>query len=367
MDPLVESLQQSLHHAVSASLKSTSKAALSAGAPLIGLSWFLTSVFMTMPSTSQFLQYEPSKERRNERTNEPSSNFGNPVLTLRAAALKNVEKPMQLTLYRFGFSKIISLATFTVLNIPQHGLIKSPLVLFAQLKRTLPSFLLPACCLFLANLFNSYSLSTLGISLTYVTKCSIPIFTLLLSPLLSPSTPPPSLLSKLSLLPICLGIALTSYSNSSFTLKGLSYALTSCIMQVSLNILSKKSMKTTQTSGPQCHMNMVTIGFLLSLLKITLPFPPSRRPIKKHPLVPSSLSLLASLSYHVEYTLSFILISLIQPLTYGVVDAIRRLCIICYGKFLNPDTEERFNRRNGVGMGMALVGGVGYSIFSYKP
>jgi len=344
----------------------------------VGLTWFLTSVFMTMPSTSRFLLFDPRSNLLPQPALRLPSKSPPPLSNLLQASLKNVSKPMQLTLWRFTFSKLLSLLTFTLLSFPQHRF-SSPKILLLNLRSTLPTFLLPALCLFLANLFNSLSLSTLGISLTYVTKCSIPIFTLLMGPLFEwgGETEGTNWRAKVCLMPICVGIGMTSYSNSSFTPLGLFYALTSCLFQVSLNILSKKKISTSPMTGPiagmHCHLNMVIIGFFLSVLKIIgdkiykINFHESRNESRnklKEPIVPPSLALKASLSYHLEYTLSFILISLIHPLTYGVSDAIRRLGIIVYGKIINPKTEEKFNKRNVVGMGMALVGGVGYSVLS---
>ena len=120
-------------------------------------------------------------------------------------------------------------------------------------------------------------------------------------------------------------------------------------------------------------MNLTMAGVLLTTLKILSPpllnlttstllsSPPS--PTKSHGSHPPlKLSIYASSCYHVEYLLSFVLISLISPLTYAVSDAVRRLAVILVGKTVFPKTEDRFTRTNTAGMIMALLGAAGYSL-----
>ena len=81
------------------------------------------------------------------------------------------------------------------------------------------------------------------------------------------------------------------------------------------------------------------------------------------PPAPLGKALPAALSYHVEYALSYSLISLTSPVTFSVVDAIRRLSIIVAGKVMFRRAEEGFTGRNVAGMCMAVGGGLGYSYF----
>ena len=69
-------------------------------------------------------------------------------------------------------------------------------------------------------------------------------------------------------------------------------------------------------------------------------------------------------SYHVEYVLSFLFLSLVKPITYGTCDAIRRLGIIISGRQMFGG--EAFSMINYSGIGLALIGALGYSIISSK-
>lgn len=120
-------------------------------------------------------------------------------------------------------------------------------------------------------------------------------------------------------------------------------------------------------------MNLTLAGFLLTTAKILFPptiskaasvlkSSPPQTPKSNgaHPPIP--LSIFASASYHTEYLLSFVLISLISPLTYAVSDAVRRLAVILVGKTFFPKHEDKFTRRNTAGMVMALAGALCYSL-----
>ena len=224
---------------------------------LVGCTWFVVSTFLTTVSTTTFLKYPRDPLPSSLSTKLPNSPVSHLVNGTPAALL--------LTLWRFGFSQVASLLTFIFLdpfsspsspsNAVLFSILKSPISLSLRLLYTLPHFLPAALSLFLANLFNSYALSTSGISLTYVTKCSIPIFTLLLSPLLIPNTPfKVSTASALSLLPICLGIALTSYDSTNFRGDGFAFAIMSCVAQVCLNVFSKKAMMGLNVGGMEVSM-----------------------------------------------------------------------------------------------------------------
>lgn len=81
-----------------------------------------------------------------------------------------------------------------------------------------------------------------------------------------------------------------------------------------------------------------------------------------HP--PLWLTVLAVLAYHMEYVLSFMFVGLVEPITYGTCDALRRLLIIVAGRQLFGG--DRFSTVNMGGIGMALLGALMYSITSAK-
>ena len=65
-----------------------------------------------------------------------------------------------------------------------------------------------------------------------------------------------------------------------------------------------------------------------------------------------------------EYVLSFSFVSLVEPITYGTCDALRRLLIIITGRQLFGG--DKFSKTNLGGICMALVGALMYSITSAR-
>lgn len=85
-------------------------------------------------------------------------------------------------------------------------------------------------------------------------------------------------------------------------------------------------------------------------------------PPQSHP--PLWLTCLAVLAYHMEYVLSFMFVGLVEPITYGTCDALRRLLIIVSGRQLFGG--DKFSNVNLGGIGMAILGALMYSITSAK-
>jgi len=65
-----------------------------------------------------------------------------------------------------------------------------------------------------------------------------------------------------------------------------------------------------------------------------------------------------------EYVLSFSFVGLVEPITYGTCDALRRLLIIVAGRQLFGG--DKFSKTNLGGIFMALLGALMYSITSAK-
>jgi hypothetical protein len=152
---------------------------------------------------------------------------------------------------------------------------------------------------------------------------------------------------------VAFGIAAASFNSPSFDTLGFAAAIVSTTAQAALNIESKRAMILSHTSGVEAQRTMVAVAFIitamLSLAKIVSNFLslPENQSNGQHPSVSSStpsnssttvcppfpLALFTVVAYHVEYSLSFMFVRLVSPLTYGTCDAIRRLIIIIAGKF----------------------------------
>lgn len=148
-------------------------------------------------------------------------------------------------------------------------LLPNPLNCLSKWEQTIkliPHFLLPALFLFLANYFNSISLNSIGIPLTYTTKCGIPIFTVLVSILVNGSSAIPKLGVWLSLLPIVVGIAAASYNAASWNTVGFLCALASSTSQSALNVISKKVLSDIDVSGVEAQRVMVLAALVFMVI-----------------------------------------------------------------------------------------------------
>lgn len=172
-----------------------------------------------------------------------------------------------------------------------------------------------------------------------------------------------------------MGIAMASWNTPTFDLHGFLAAITSATAQAALNVSCKRALTKTKTSGLQAQTTMAALAFCIAMITTTLNALQTNlilrdknevgnknkmHKVKDFP--PKQLLIGAVCSYHVEYVLSFLFLSLVKPITYGTCDAIRRLGIIISGRHMFGG--EAFSMINYAGIGFALVGALGYSLSS---
>jgi hypothetical protein len=148
--------------------------------------------------------------------------------------------------------------------------------------------------------------------------------------------------------------------------------------QAALNVSSKRALSYTKISGLDAQRSMASVAFIIAIfmslqtsikskLKMNSDGDGTGVSTKSNvaaSLPPFSLSLTAAASYHYEYVLSFIFLNLVQPISYGTCDAVRRLGIIVAGRAFFGG--EPFSSLNYIGITLALLGATGYSIFSAR-
>mmetsp|Transcript_26000 Transcript_26000/g.38422 ORF Transcript_26000/g.38422 Transcript_26000/m.38422 type:complete len:343 (-) Transcript_26000:50-1078(-) len=319
--------------------------------PLVGSTWVISSAIFTTFATTSFLTYEP-KNNEISRSNQLS-------------------RSVLLTLFRFFGSMLLGFLAKPNFQILQR---------IRETKAVIPNFAIPAIFLFLANFTNSISLTRIGIPLTYTSKCGIPLITLLLTMLVEGRKALPSALTMVTLIPIALGIAAAAWDSPRFDTFGFLAAIMSCTAQSLLNVTSKRAISDTGVSGAQGQRAMVTVGFAITViytLIISIFSTPTRKidsstsreqqqqgkrlGIPKIE-VPVWLTAFAVTAYHVEYTLSFMFVKLVSPISFATSDAIRRLSIIISGHYMFGGTS--FSRLNIFGVGLALSGALAYSFCS---
>ena len=363
---------------------------------LVGSAWIISSALLTTYSTTKFLKYRGDEEEW--MMTEPKNNNG-VMNRLRALKGRNnartqIQQPKfsrasLLTLYRFSGSLLLGL--FVHSNFYN---ISKVYPRFIQTVQAAKLFLLPSLFLFIANYTNSIALDRIGISLTYTSKCGIPLITVLFTLLLDGVSALPSKATLCSLLPIALGIGAASWNSPTFELFGFVAAMLSTMSQSALNVVSKRVMRTTGIKGAEAQRAMVFVALFIGLImagansvggmlnewKSKSGFrgnvlqkvegdgtqqQEQQMTFVQAPLHPPLwLTCLAVLAYHMEYVLSFMFVGLVEPITYGTCDALRRLLIIVAGRRLFGG--DRFSPVNLGGIGMALLGALMYSIASAK-
>ena len=153
--------------------------------------------------------------------------------------------------------------------------------------------------------------------------------------------------------------------------------------QAALNVVSKRVMKRTGIKGVQAQRAMVFVALMIGLVMSSMNSMLEKAkeapnveeettttqlsssvipPQLHHP--PIWLTALAVLAYHMEYVLSFTFVGLVEPITYGTCDALRRLLIIISGRILFGG--DKFSKTNMGGIFMALVGALMYSVTSAR-
>ncbi len=174
---------------------------------------------------------------------------------------------------------------------------------------------------------------------------------------------------------------MASWNTPTFDLYGFMAAISSTTAQASLNVTCKRALTKTKLTGLQAQTTMAALAFgiaavttILNSMKMNLwqlessdekAFERSKNNKNaEKELPPMPLFVGAVSSYHVEYVLSFLFLSLVKPITYGTCDAIRRLGIIITGRQMFGG--DALSIINYMGIGLALMGALGYSIMSSK-
>lgn len=169
---------------------------------------------------------------------------------------------------------------------------------------------------------------------------------------------------------IAAGVALASWKTPTFEKTGFVAAMVSSFSQAALNFTSKRALKKTGVSGLQAQGAMAAVAFSIAMgmtAQIMLKDRQSELSEKTLSKVntsipPAWLTMLAISAYHLEYLLSFLFLKLVQPISFGTCDAIRRLGIIIAGRIMFGG--EPFSARNYLGMSLAIIGALSYSIAS---
>lgn len=159
---------------------------------------------------------------------------------------------------------------------------------------------------------------------------------------------------------IAFGIALASWDTPAYNQAGFIAAITSCAAQAALNVSSKKALTKTGMSGMEAQRVMATIALFIFVAIKWKDMLVERKEDDEAIHPPLWIMLGAVLSYHIEYALSFMFVNLVEPISFGTTDAIRRLAVVISGRHMFG--ERDFSYLNYLGVGLALAGVLAYSI-----
>lgn len=271
--------------------------------------------------------------------------------------LLTFKDPVLHTLVRFFGSAIIGTST----------LIGTCVVMPGEVLKVVNDVLVPAVLLWLANYANSIALQESGITLTYVIKSGIPVFTVLICSGMGQKF---SKMIYISLIPICIGVALACMGDMSFSAIGVAAGLTSTIAQTCMNISIKAVRTKTGYSGMKAFMGMAIVCSALSVPMalvsgmMSVDTPPLEK-LREASIAgmegnywPISLVVAASLAYHIEYALTFMYVGFVSSVAFSVSDIARRVAIIVMGSMV---FNKQLTQMNWTGIVVALSGVLWYS------
>lgn len=370
----------SLTASVSTSLSSQSLMSLSQSRAAVGSTWMVSSMLLTTYYSTAFLKYRDDLtnsdfQRRHLvasiKTNSHTKIKQRGMNTVeRSTLLNSYTRPQLLTIFRLSGSFLLGIFARTNFS--------KCLERFRQSLSVMRDFAFPAIFMFFANYCNVIALDRLGISLTYTSKCGIPILTVLITILVDGFDAIPSFRTLCTLIPIAIGIAMASWNSPTFDLSGFISALISATSQASLNVSCKRALTRTKINGLQAQTTMAALAFCFAMVTTSIETLKKSIETRKtnlkesqnvknddssvQKIPPLPLTIGAVVSYHIEYVLSFLFLSLVKPITYGTCDAVRRLGIIICGRQMFGG--EAFSLINYTGIGLALIGALLYSLSS---
>ena len=218
-----------------------------------------------------------------------------------------------------------------------------------------------ACKLFIMAVCGE---GALPVSLAQTIRAANPVFVVAVSFLFAGARYSPQVL--LSLVPLVAGFAMTTLAEVDFHLQAFLYAVGSVTILVVMSLISKAAFSGKDAAAP--HWAQVQLwscaiaSLMLAPVWVGEGGPARVAAALSHAKLGGAFQQLIALNgamYYAEQVMQFKAIESYATLTYGVIDTIRRLCIVvCTGYFLRGET---FNTSKSVGVGVVCVGAIYYN------
>ncbi|KAK9272245.1 hypothetical protein L1049_002616 [Liquidambar formosana] len=218
----------------------------------------------------------------------------------------------------------------------------------------------------LGNLLTSISLGKVAVSFTHTIKSMEPFFTVVLSALVLGESPTLWVVSSLA--PIVGGVALASFTETSFNWTGFCSAMVSNLVNQSRNVLSKKFLVKKEEGLDNINLfSVITIISFVTFVPIAIfmdgiKFTPSYlQSAASQGLNIRELcvrSLLAGLCFYGYQQVSYMILQVVSPVTHAVGNCVKRVVVIVSSVifFQTPVSLINF-----LGTGLALAGVFLYS------
>ncbi|KDP46439.1 hypothetical protein JCGZ_10279 [Jatropha curcas] len=218
----------------------------------------------------------------------------------------------------------------------------------------------------MGNVLTNISLGKVAVSFTHTIKAMEPFFTVLFAALFLGERPSFWIIS--SLVPIVGGVALASFTESSFNWIGFCSAMASNVTNQSRNVLSKKFMVNKEETLDNINLFSVLtiISFILlaptAIFMEGIKFTPSYlQSAANHGLNVKDLcirSLLAGLCFHSYQQVSYMILQMVNPVTHAVGNSVKRVVVIVSSVIF---FQTPISPINSLGTAMALAGVFLYS------
>ncbi|CAD7945143.1 unnamed protein product [Amoebophrya sp. A25] len=227
----------------------------------------------------------------------------------------------------------------------------------------------PGVCMVLMNVSNSVALQTVGVTLTYVVKSTIPCWTCLYCFIfLKQRFSVPIILA---LLTSCVGVALASAGELLFSWSGFFAALLSCVSTVAFNLSSKSIMQTHNMTSLEAFsgslMNAAVVASVLYAGGLEVALGLRTSDVYATTLAATQegdywLSIVLGMtatSYFLEYSFNFAFTPRVSPVTLGISDIVRRILTIVTNACVYGYPVSLLNAS---GIACSLGGAVAYAV-----
>ncbi|XP_047310378.1 phosphoenolpyruvate/phosphate translocator 2, chloroplastic [Impatiens glandulifera] len=218
----------------------------------------------------------------------------------------------------------------------------------------------------LGNLLTNISLGKVAVSFTHTIKAMEPFFTVIFAGLFLGESP--SIWVLASLAPIVGGVALASFTESSFNWIGFGSAMASNVTNQTRNVLSKKFMIKKEESLDNINLfSLITISSFLFLLPMAIlmegvKFSPSY--LQQAASVGVNIRelgirlVLSGICFHSYQQVSYVILGMVSAVTHAVGNSVKRVVVIISSVIF---FQTPVSPINSLGTAIALVGVFLYS------